>query len=274
MNKLMIAIAVATAPLTTIVPWSAAHAAQFQAGADIFNGTGYGASYNGPGGTATPNSNWLGSVQDGGYDTFDNFGFFNTGTGGLSLTRQVELLDGNVYRFFDTFTNTGTAAITTTVNFFGNLGSDGDELVSVDRGGLIVTCEGDGNGACVDDAVLALVSGNNGLAKASVVPDRYNAQFALNVAAGQSVSLLNYAFLARDEDGPLASDITLATNTGEALLAAPRTEGLTSEQIGRIVNFAVGSAVPEPTSWLMMIVGFGAIGAAMRRRSARVAFAA
>ncbi len=28
------------------------------------------------------------------------------------------------------------------------------------------------------------------------------------------------------------------------------------------------SAVPEPATWAMMIIGFGAIGAAMRRRAA------
>ena len=35
----------------------------------------------------------------------------------------------------------------------------------------------------------------------------------------------------------------------------------------------VTAAVPEPASWAMMIVGFGLIGAALRRRSVRVAYA-
>jgi hypothetical protein len=30
-----------------------------------------------------------------------------------------------------------------------------------------------------------------------------------------------------------------------------------------------GAAVPEPATWAMMIVGFGAIGASMRRRQSR-----
>ncbi len=34
---------------------------------------------------------------------------------------------------------------------------------------------------------------------------------------------------------------------------------------------AVAAAVPEPATWLMMIVGFGAIGWGLRRRPARVA---
>jgi len=34
------------------------------------------------------------------------------------------------------------------------------------------------------------------------------------------------------------------------------------------------AAVPEPATWAMMIVGFGAVGATMRRRSSRIRFAA
>ena len=252
---------------------ASAHAAQFQAGADIFTGTGVAARYVGPGGNAQPSNRALGSIADGGFDTFDTFGFYNTGTGGLALNRQVELLSGNTYRFLDTFTNTTGAAIRTTVNFFGNLGSDGDELVSYAQGGLTVSCEDDGDGNCTGDAVLALVAGNNGLAQATITPDRYNARFALDVAAGQSVSLLNFAFLARDEAGPLASDVALARTTGQALMAAPRVDGLSAAQIATIVNFTV-SAVPEPASWAMMLIGFGATGMMLRRRRpTRVAFA-
>lgn len=251
---------------------ASAHAAQFQAGADIFTGTGVAARYVGPGGNVQPSNRALGSIADGGFDTFDNFGFYNSGTGGLVLSRQVELLSGNTYRFFDTFTNTTGAAIRTTVNFFGNLGSDGDELVSYTQAGLTVSCEDDGDGNCAGDAVLALVAGNNGLAQATIAPDRYNARFALDVAAGQSVSLLNFAFLARDEAGPLASDVDLARTTGQALMAAPRVDGLSGAQVATIVNFNV-SAVPEPASWAMMLIGFAATGMMLRRRSTRVAFA-
>jgi Domain of unknown function (DUF4082)/PEP-CTERM motif len=34
------------------------------------------------------------------------------------------------------------------------------------------------------------------------------------------------------------------------------------------VSFSVGGAVPEPASWALMIVGFGMVGATMRRRAA------
>jgi hypothetical protein len=35
-----------------------------------------------------------------------------------------------------------------------------------------------------------------------------------------------------------------------------------------IDNVQIGSAVPEPASWALMIVGFGLTGAALRRRHA------
>lgn len=57
--------------------------------------------------------------------------------------------------------------------------------------------------------------------------------------------------------------------------------GITSFTISSDVDFAFGdfyvgqvqSAVPEPESWAMMIVGFGLVGAAMRRKVAKTAIA-
>lgn len=39
-------------------------------------------------------------------------------------------------------------------------------------------------------------------------------------------------------------------------------------------RIAATTAVPEPAAWALMIVGFGAVGGVMRRRSTKVAFAA
>ena len=41
---------------------------------------------------------------------------------------------------------------------------------------------------------------------------------------------------------------------------------------GYVVEFS-GGAVPEPATWGMMILGFGAVGATLRRRSTKVAYA-
>ncbi|RSU53175.1 hypothetical protein BRX43_03910 [Sphingomonas sp. S-NIH.Pt15_0812] len=79
--------------------------------------------------------------------------------------------------------------------------------------------------------------------------------------------------MARDRDGPTADDVTLATETGRALLTAARVEGLTDAQRVSIVNFSA-SALPEPASWVMMILGFGLAGGMLRRRRALVALTA
>lgn len=248
----------------------AAQAEQFQATAGVFDGSAYGSSYSGAGGNTPLTNQALGEVVDGGNGAFDAFGFYNSGVGALSQTRQVELLSGNVYRFFDTFTNNTGAGITTTLNFFGNLGSDGDELVSLNRSGLIVSCENDGTDHCGGgDPVLALVSGNNGLGQAAITPDRYNVKYTVTIAAGESLSLLNFAFLASDVNGPTAADVLLAQSTGLSLLSAPRLEGLSTQQVSRIANFTVTPGVPEPGSWALLMAGLGAMGLAARRSRSR-----
>ncbi|OWQ84374.1 hypothetical protein CDN99_24065 [Roseateles aquatilis] len=247
---------------------ASAQAAPVQATGGIFDGNGYGTRYVGPGGTVPLTNQALGQVVDGGNGAFDAFGFYNAGTSGLSQMRQVDLLSGNVYRFFDTFTNNGVQSISTRLNFFGNLGSDGDELISDDRSGLIVSCEDDGTGVCGYDPVLALVSGNNGLGQASITPDRYNVGFLVNIAPGQSLSLLNFAFLSSDESGPTAQDVALAQSTGLALLQAPRVEGLSSAQLATVANFNM--TVPEPSSWALLLTGIVVLGWQKRRRGAGI----
>lgn len=243
-----------------------AQASQITAQPGIFNGTGYGASYSGPGGSVQPSNQPLGAVVNGGNGAFDMFGFYNSGTSGLADTRQVDLLSGNTFRFFDTFTNNTHATITTTLNFFGNLGSDGWELVSHNSGGLIVSCTDGGAGSCASQPVLALVSGNNGLGKAAVTPDRYNVRFDVKLDPGKSLSLLNFAFLASDVSGPTDADVDLATAVGESLLSKPRLDGLSKDQIGQIANYSFTAAVPEPATWVMMILGFGVVCASARAR--------
>ena len=66
-------------------------------------------------------------------------------------------------------------------------------------------------------------------------------------------------------------------------LAAPTsagswsTAGLTNRQgqrqnLSHLTFFGTQSAVPEPATWAMMLVGFGLIGGAMRRRSFKVSY--
>lgn len=253
------------AAATALVLSSAAQADTLQATADIFNGSSYGDAYLGAGGYTDPENQPLGAVVGGGLGAFDMFGFYNSGTDGLTQQRQVELLSGNVFRFVDTFTNAGTTTVEATLNFFGNLGSDGDELVSVNANGLVVSCQDvDWVGSCAGQPVLALVSGNNGLGVVQLTADRYNVSFSLTLAPGQSATLLNFAFLASQDDGPGAADLSLAIQTGNALLSAPRVQGLSAQQLAGIVNYTV-SSVPEPGSWALGLAGLAALALRAQR---------
>lgn len=257
---------------------AAAHAAQFAASADLQGGvaTAYGQI------AAGPASGAFGSSGDGGRDAFDTYGYLtNNAPGGLVVTRQSEFFAArNLYRFYDTFTNTSGAAIATTVRFSGDLGSDGGTSVRLSSSGLLVTCQF--GSACSGDPVVAAISSNNGSSTTSLTQgthsgnDRYNADFMLTVLPGQSVSLLNFAFLASDAFATNGGDETLAIATARSLQSAPFLDGLTEAQRARIVNFDLNGApsVPEPATWAMMVGGFGLLGAAARRRARAVCVAA
>ena len=248
----------------------AANAAQFTTAGDIFATAGYASSYIGAG----VQNNARGGVGDGGRDAFDGYGYYSV-TGGLAYHRQTEVFAGqNLYRFFDTFTNNTAQAVTKTVTFYGNLGSDSRTKVQASGAGYLVTCEYNA-AACSGDPVVAAVYGNNGLGVQSLNGENYSVNYTLHLAPGQSASILNLAFLASTLGGTNGSDVTLATDHALALTADPFLDGLTSQQVSQIVNFDLGqpAAVPEPASWAFMIGGFGMVGASLRRRRAFAAFA-
>lgn len=263
MRRLLSAAAVAV--LTTATPVAAQ---QFQALPDIYTSNfNLGSSYRGP----ASEGSYIGAVSDGGYDAFDTYGYWIGSLSGLTLDRRTELLSDNTYRFFDTFTNNTGASVGANLNFYGNLGSDTYERSIFSTAGLKVSCQQLTSTSCSYDPVLALVSGNNGLASDAISNGGFNARYNVSVGAGQSISIVNFAFLARslNGDNPTTADEALAISTGQALLNAPRLEGLTSAEQARIVNFnlaPITSAVPEPASWAMMIGGIGVVGGSMRRR--------
>lgn len=260
------------APLAFLLVASPVHAQapQFQAEADIDTPDGDRSRYVG----SDPSR---GDSNDGGRDAFDGYGTV-TNLRGLTLSRQSEFFDSlNLFRFLDTFTNTTSRRVSTTINFFGNLGSDSDTFEVLSEDGLIVSCQFR-EGSCVgdpfgNDPIIAHVFSNKGVGLASLGSDEdadaYNALFRLVLNPGQSASFLNFAFLASEEDGTSLADIDLAIARGRELQLNPFAGGLTNAQRAQIVNFDVAqiAAVPEPATWAMMIAGFGLIGGSMRRRA-------
>lgn len=102
--------------------------------------------------------------------------------------------------------------------------------------------------------ILAVVTGATGAVNGNLAANRalYNATIGgLNIAAGQSFAFrfVDVDFAPGADAGLALDDVTLTATTG------------------------VAPAVPEPATWATMVAGFGLLGGALRRRSARPALA-
>jgi hypothetical protein len=101
-----------------------------------------------------------------------------------------------------------------------------------------------------------------------------------NVFGGTATSV---TFNITDNEGQLFTFANLALGNGENFFGF---QGINNETIRtvsatlngggvqdfrqiRLDGFAATSAVPEPTTWAMMLVGFGAVGYSMRKRPSR-----
>jgi hypothetical protein len=239
------------------------NAAQFTFDENVEGGAG--GSYIGPG----VDFSFLGGVLDGGRDAFDGYGGV-TNLGGLEFSRHTDALTGlNTFRFLDTFTNNTNQAISTTVRFYGNLGSDTNGSVVFDHEFFMTTCQF--AGACVGDPVISHVFGNNAFTQNNISASfttsnilGYNIDTMLTLAPGESAGLLFFAFLASEETGTNHSlDGPLAVSIGASLVANPILTGLTQSEIDSIVNYSV---VPLPSSvWLFGSGLIGLIGLVRRK---------
>ena len=82
-----------------------------------------------------------------------------------------------------------------------------------------------------------------------------------------SVLLDGWALIMTDGDGDGTE--TWALSPGVTLAAGPHTLFVNGDIVGTSGSFGGNiniTAVPEPATWAMMLLGFGAVGFAMRRR--------
>lgn len=99
------------------------------------------------------------------------------------------------------------------------------------------------------DAGRPATGGNNGDQTYSVTVD------GLSVFTGSTASLQPFTSRASDRFTLAAGTYTLSYN------------GLTSADSTAFIDGVSIAAVPEPTTWALLILGLGATGAAMRRRT-------
>ena len=124
---------------------------------------------------------------------------------------------------------------------------------------------------------------------ATILGQRYDLRFDYGVTTGGSQALLASIFdgasnsilgstrAASDKSLPQTFRLSfVATSSASTIRFQDSSSNNSMSQDGAIDNVSVTSAVPEPGTWVMMILGFGGLGSAMRRRSAaniRVHFA-
>ena len=226
--------------------------------------------------------------------------------GGVSISRQIFAPSTTNYlRYFDTFTNTTGATVTLKVAFGGDLGSDSATTLAATSSGALTLSLADywavtiqnnalnAAGGPQGDPPVGVLFGNRNLlsfgstnSEADIFSsgsawtgdgdDGLSYVFGLTLAPGQSSSLMYFLYRGQSESGNgsegetggLAfgtNQVALASTTLANLAANPDLTGLTPTQIAQVTNVA---AVPEPSTWALLVLGGVTLLTAARRRRA------
>ena len=106
-------------------------------------------------------------------------------------------------------------------------------------------------------------------------PDTYNLLTVTTNMGVQTFTTSSLGFAVSNGNQSFSQYVQFAASAGETITSVAFTNN-PSINAFETANFSVGSAVPEPATWAMMLVGFGAVGYAMRRRkkvTTRIQFA-
>ena len=179
---------------------------------------------------------------------------FNDGNGGLSAGETS-------YATFDDASSTGGVTGSGYIIQSGSNNSGADPAVG-DQGDPYLSVLGGGN------ANFSFAGGLSSLGLDYGSADAYNT-FILFLSDGTTSSytgqdLINIGLADGNQTEPRTNGRLTFTTGGDVFITGLRlVSGRNSLEID---NIGVVSAVPEPGTWAMMLLGFGAIGFTMRRR--------
>ena len=105
-------------------------------------------------------------------------------------------------------------------------------------------------------------------------PDTYNLLTLVSDRGAYTFDVAGLDFPVRNGDQSFSQYVQFTTTMGETIRSVTFTN-VPAVDAFETANFNVTTAVPEPGTWAMMLVGFGMMGASMRyrRRNAKVVYA-
>lgn len=98
-------------------------------------------------------------------------------------------------------------------------------------------------------------------------PDTYNRLTVNSTLGSYGFTASGLGFSVTNGNQSFSQYVQFAASAPGELITSVVFSNSPNTDAFEVANFRVGSAVPEPASWAMLLLGFGALGGALRRRA-------